>query len=170
MVFGVTANLMKTLTQLKQELQKLTEHYYLCCDPRVRAAIEVVRKENEPRVAELKAKIESLRSERKPVTRWPDNTPDAIKKVCEDYWSGTTEKHTYRIHLWNDKAVWTSYPAGGYTNNGGWNPTPACYYLVEREGANRICGRPKELKSLGFKRNSGKRVTPKMMQDELDKL
>ena len=103
----------KTLSDYKDELRRLAEHYYICCDPRVRAAIEVVCKENEPKVAELQRKIENLRIARKPVTRWPDFTPDNVKKVCEDYWSGTTEKHTYRIHLWNDKAVWTSYPAGG---------------------------------------------------------
>ena len=62
---------------------------------------------------------------------------------------------------------------GGYSNNGGWNPTPASYSmvsLIEREPGMRVGGKPKELKELSFKRNSGQRVTPKMMQAELDKL
>ena len=163
----------KTLSDYKDELRRLTEHYYICCDPRVRAAIEVVRKENEPKVAELQRKIENLRLARKLVTRWPDCTPDNVKKVCEDYWSGTTEKHTYRIHLWNDKAVWTSYPAGGYSTVGGFTPTPPAYELISRtELAYKNSSKKvaKKLKGLCFERNSGKRVTPAMMQAELDKL
>ena len=100
--------------------------------------------------------------------RIPENTPENVLSVCKKFWSGTTESWTYRIHAWNAVAVWTSYPAGGYTDNGGWNPTPACYYLLSLTETQ--FGKPKELQTLSFERNSGKRVTPAMMQAELDKL
>jgi len=162
----------KTLTDLKQELNGLTDYYRLTLHPDVQAVISRLRKENQPRVEELQRQIKDLQSQRKPVLRWPENTPDIILKICQAYWGGTEEYRTFRIHLWNAKAAWTSYPAGGYSTVGGWNPTPSAYFcvsLTERDGSSRLA-KPKVLKQLGFERKSGKRVTPKMMQEFLDTL
>jgi len=158
----------KTLTELKHELDSLTSHYALTSHPDVLVVVERLRNKNAARVKELRAEIDKLQNERKPVLRWPENTPGHILERCKAYWSGTTEYQSFRIHLWNDKAVWTSYPAGGYSTNGGWNPTPACYYCISLSEVES--SKPRQLKELGFERNSGKRVTPKMMQEFLDTL
>ena len=163
-----------TLTQLKDELKRLTDFYYVTNHPDVRAAIEKVRAENKPRVEELNKRIAALHSAKPaPKPRWPENTPANVLKACQDFWSGTEEYRSFRIHLWNDKAAWTSYPAGGYSTVGGWNPTPAHYSLIsfsEREYGHNEKMKPKCVRTLGFERNSGKRVTTAMMQDALDEL
>jgi hypothetical protein len=118
----------KTLMQLKRELDYLL---YVYSDPRVQEQIKIVQAERAPRVKELSAKIELLR-EVKPAKkpRWPEGTPAEVIEVCERYWRGTTEFHTFRIHCWNSKVVCTSYPSGGYSDNGGWHPTPATFYFL----------------------------------------
>jgi hypothetical protein len=164
---------MNTISSIKKSIEQLTNIWWIVQDPRVVAAIAQVKKENAPKVEELQARLKQLQDKRKPKLRWPEDTPEEIVKLCKDYWSGTTELATFRIHKWNDKAVWTSYPAGGFSTTGGFTPTPPAYFLIsrsEREDGNRRGGRPKELKTLSFERNSGKRVTPDMMKAELDKL
>lgn len=162
------------LRELKSELLKLTEYFWLSRDKEVEAAVQKVRERNRPRVEELEKQIAAIREQRPaPKPRWPENTPANVLKACQDYWSGTAEYRSFRIHLWNDKAAWTSYPAGGYSDNGGFHPCPPCYSLISlTQTENRMSksNRPKELKVLRFERNSGKRVTPKMMQDALDEL
>jgi hypothetical protein len=143
-------------------------------DPRLVELKEKIRKEHDSELNKLYDKIKQLKENRpKKKPRWPENTPPHILTACSKYWNGTTEHAIFRIHLWNDKAVWTSYPAGGYSTNGGWNPTPAHYDLISlTEEGSGFGGRdkPKILKSLSFERCSGKRVTAAMMQEELDKL
>lgn len=119
---------MKGIRELKIEVDRLLR---VDNDPRVRAAKELVRQERKPQVEALEKQIEELqdkRPEKKP--RWPANTPEAVLKACAAYWSGTTEFATYRIHCWNEKGACTSYPSGGYSNNMGWNPTPACFHFI----------------------------------------
>ena len=76
---------------------------------------------------ELKALIPK---KREPKPRWPENTPKSVLDFCEKYWRGTTEMDSYRIHCWNDKAVWTSWPSGGYSTVGGWNPVSATFFML----------------------------------------
>jgi hypothetical protein len=162
---------MRTATQIKAELNSLTSLYSLMNNPKVTAALSIVRAENAERVAALKVEL-GLAQKPRPL-RWPDNTPSAVLELCRDYWRGTTEYHFFRIHEWNEVAVWTSYPAGGYSTAGGWNPTPPAYEMIsrsERESCNIIGGRPKSLKSFRCERNSGKRVTSAMRLAELEKL
>lgn len=103
-------------------------------DERVRTARELVRKERQPEIDSIKAKIEELRKLRPAKSsRWPENIPADVLEFCKKYWSGTTEYRTFRIGLWNDDFVWTSYPSGGYSDNGGWHPTPAVHYLLSRK-------------------------------------
>jgi len=168
----MSADKPKTLTQLKGELSNLTNYYSLANHPDVQAVIDRLRKENQPRVEELERQIAKLQSERKPVLRWPENTPANVLKACQAYWNGTEEYNTFRIHLWNDKAAWTSYPSGGYSTVGGWHPVSPAYFCIDLTGRINDMGRirPKMLKELDFGRNSGKRVTPKMMQEFLDTL
>lgn len=116
------------LRSLKAELSSLE---WVEMDPKVRAAREAVRAERKPIVDALKKQIAELQAKRpEKKLRWPENTPANILSACERYWGGTTELATFRIHMWNDKAVWTSYPSGGYSDNGGWNPTPVNYDLI----------------------------------------
>lgn len=123
-----------SLRELSKELDSL---YRVDSDPRVRAAQDLVRKERAPKIAELKEQMEALREKRpEPKPRWADNVPAKVIEFCKEYWSGTTEYSVFRIHCWNDKAVCTSYPAGGYSTNGGWNKTQATFYflsLTEKE-------------------------------------
>ena len=103
-------------------------------DPRVIAAVELIRKERKPQIDVINAKIKELQNKRpakKP--RWDENTPKEVLDICEKFWRGTTEFYTFRIHIWNNDFVWTSYPSGGYSDNGGWNPTPSAYHLISRK-------------------------------------
>jgi hypothetical protein len=160
------------LRELQAKLDSIETDIRL--DPRISDLKNKIRAERQAEIDDIKSKIKQLRDKqpKKKTERWPENTPENVKVVCEKYWNGTTESSTYRIHQWNNKAVWTSYPSGGYSSNGGWNPTPSHYYLVslneEEYGLGRKKG--KVLKELSFERNSGKRVTPAMMKEELDKL
>lgn len=125
----------KTLTQLKRERNRLIDYYSLTSDTRVQKVIDVVRAERAPQVAELDRQIaaaEKARPAKKP--RWPEGTPKNVLAVCERYWSGTTERTTYRIHCWNEHVVCTSYPSGGYSNNGGWHPTSCCFHFLALAG------------------------------------
>ena len=157
------------LEELKAERNRLVDYTFITFDPRVRAAMMLVREENAPKVAEIDARIKSLRDAKPaPKPRFPVDAPQAVLDACDKFWRGTTEHATYRIHLWNNKAVWTSYPAGGYSNAGGWNPTPPSYRLISFSETQY--GKPKQLLDITPERNSGQRVTPKIMQAELDKL
>ena len=122
------------LRELKDQLTMLE---WIDGDPKVNAARAIVRTERMPRINALKAKIAELQAKRPgPKPRWPENTPANVLAVCNLYWRGTTEFYTFRIHCWNDKFVCTSYPSGGYSDNGGWHPTSACFHflsLTERE-------------------------------------
>ena len=51
---------MKTLSELKTELRDLTDYIRITLDPKVKAAIAIVRKEREPKVKELEAQIRAL--------------------------------------------------------------------------------------------------------------
>lgn len=154
---------MKTLRELKRELQRLTDSMYLTSHPKVREAIDAVRKENEPKVKELQQQIKELQDERpKPKPRFPENTPKDVIDVCNKYWSGTEEFHTYRIHCWNDKAVWTSYPSGGFWTNGGYNKAQACFFLISKTDMSGYGSKPKEIYQLEG------RVSLKQMQDALN--
>ena len=131
-----------TLKALKSELWSLNNT--VDNDSRVRRVRNEVIEERWPRIKELEKLIAEAREERptkKP--RWPENTPANVLAICNEYWQGTTESYTFRIHCWNDKAVCTSYPSGGYSDNGGWNPTAACFHflsLTEKE-----YGKPKRI-------------------------
>lgn len=164
---------MRTIKQIKTEIEKLSLHYHLCNDSRIAAILNQLKAENEPQLVVLRAELKTLQSNKKITPRWPENTPEDILKLCRDYWSGTTESYSFRIHQWNEKAVWTSYPSGGYSTVGGWTSTPPAFILIsrtERESGNRIQGRPKQLKEIRFEFNSGKRCTNKMRIEALSKL
>ena len=130
---------MKTLKQLNLELKNLKSVIF---EKRIIKLMDDILLERKPQIESVEAEIESLRSKRPRQTpRWPENTPPNILAVCDTFWSGTTEWYKYRIHLWNSKAVWTSYPSGGYSNNMGWNPTPCCYELVNLNEADSCLGK-----------------------------
>lgn len=138
---------MKTLKQLKEELRLLTEWFHICRSKEVEAAINIVRKRNAPRVAELKAEIESLQAKRpKKNGRWPEDCPENVIKACASRWRGTTESQKYRIHAWTDKAAWTSYGAGGYSDNSGWHRTTSGHEVISL--AEIQFGRPKTLRTM----------------------
>jgi hypothetical protein len=118
----------KTLSQLKLELELLKN---VRTAPEVVEAARKVLEVRKPQIEALEKEIESLRSQRPAkAPRWPVNTPKNVMEAAEARWKGTTEFSTFRIHMWNSKAFWTSYPSGGYSNVGGWNPTPACFSLI----------------------------------------
>lgn len=120
----------KTLKQLELELYELQNVDY---HPKIIALKKIILAERQPEINKLKTEIERLKEIKNNIpkkTRWPEDTPEEILKRCKSYWSGTVEYNEFRIHCWNDKAVWTSYPSGGYSSNGGWNPTPASFHLI----------------------------------------
>jgi hypothetical protein len=118
----------KTLSELKLDLELLKN---VRTAPEVLEAARKVMDKRKPKIEALEKQIEELRSKRPAKSpRWPANTPANVLKAAEDRWRGSTEFHTFRIHMWNSKAFWTSYPSGGYSNNGGWNPTPASFELI----------------------------------------
>lgn len=153
-----TESLKPTISQLKEELSQLTDFWRICQSPEVQEAIKAVRQKNAPRVAELQAQIKALRNAKPgPKPRWPENTPKPVLEACERFWSGIEEFRTFRIHLWNDKAVWTSYPSGGYSTVGGRQLTPPSYHLISLTQTEFKYGtqRPAELVELRFEHGSG---------------
>jgi hypothetical protein len=119
---------MKKLRDLKWELDLLRRVDF---DPEVVAVKKKVLADRQPKIEALERQIKELQGKRPAKRpRWPETTPPHILEACEEYWKGTTEFYSFRIHLWNSKSVWTSYPSGGYSNNGGWNPTPVNYDLI----------------------------------------
>lgn len=119
---------MSTISELNRKLNLLS---FVDLDKRVLEAKRLVRAERQPKIDEIKKEIEALRSKRPlPKPRWPENVPENVLTACKKFWSGTTELYTFRIHCWNDKGVCTGYPSGGYSNNGGWHPTPATFYFI----------------------------------------
>lgn len=52
---------MRTVVAVRRELARLTEFCYLIQHPNVRAAIDKVRRDNEPRAIELRAEIATIR-------------------------------------------------------------------------------------------------------------
>jgi hypothetical protein len=160
------------LRELQAKLDSIERQINI--DKRVFELKKKIRAERQAEIDDIQSKIKQLRDKqpKKKTERWPEHTPANVREACNKYWNGTTEHASYRIHQWNDKAVWTSYPSGGYSTNGGWNPTPACYFLISlrKEESGLHGDKPKVLKTLFFERCSGKRVTPAMMKEELDKL
>jgi hypothetical protein len=123
----------RTISQVKKELTPLTDWWYLCQDKRVRALVEQIKAENAPKIETLRKELEQLQNNKpKPKPRWPETTPPDVIKECQEYWKGTEQYWTFRIHCWNDKAICTSWPSGGYTDNGGWHPSPATFYFLSR--------------------------------------
>lgn len=123
----------RSIKEIKYDLDKLTDRFWISMDQRVRDAIDLVKNENASKVAALEAELAAARRVipvKKP--RWPENTPEDVLEECKEYWRGSTEYHTFRIHCWNDAIVCTGYPNGGYSDNGGWHPTPARFYFLSR--------------------------------------
>jgi len=153
----------RTIREVKGEISHLTDFYYLANDKRVRELINKIRSENADKIKNLEAELSALESKKpKPKLRWAEDTPEDVLSECKEHWRGTTEFATYRIHCWNDKIICTSYPSGGYSDNGGWHPTPATFYFISRtekdfHGANNI----KTLEG---------RQSKKKLQQELDEL
>jgi len=123
----------RTITQIKKEIRKLTDHDSLRFDDRVMKLIREIRKENAPKVEKLRAEIEELETKKpKKKLRWPEDTPEDVLEECNKYWRGTEEHRSFRIHCWNDKIICTGYPSGGYSTNGGWNSTSASFEFISR--------------------------------------
>lgn len=157
---------MRNKREILREIESLTSVLYLSNLPRVQKVIEEIRKENAPKVQELREELEGVESFKKePKLRWPIDTPPELLETSRLYWKGTTEFDKFRIHCWNEKAYWTSYPSGGYSVVGGWVPTPASFILVSRvETKQYDTTRGKTLKELKG------RVSMKTMLEELQKI
>jgi hypothetical protein len=125
----------RTISSVKREISALDSWVSISYHPRVRALIEQIRKENQVKIKELQKELVELEANKKPPKpRWPDDIPESVLAFCKAHWKGTTEYDSFRIHCWNEKAVWTSYPSGGYSTAGGWNPTPAGFHLLSFTG------------------------------------
>lgn len=159
---------MRGINEIKRELEtlELNTPYSIISNKRVSELLLVLRKENADKVALLKKELaeasDSRKKDKKP--RWPENTPQDILEFCKGHWRGTVESATFRIHCWNDKGVWTSYPAGGYSIVGGWVKTQATFFLISLTEMDAYYCRHKVLKTC-----SG-RLSEKSMQAELEKL
>lgn len=123
----------RTITQVKREIDALIGWYALTSDIRVRQLIAQIRKENAGKVAELQKELAVLEANKpKPKPRWPESTPESVVAECAAYWKGTEAFHKFRIHCWNDKVICTGYPSGGYSDNCGWHRTPATFEFIRR--------------------------------------
>jgi hypothetical protein len=122
-----------------------------------------VIEERSPRIKELEKLIAEAREER-PVKkpRWPAETPGKVIEACNEYWGGTEEYRTFRIHCWNDKLVCTSYPSGGYSDNGGWHPTSACFHFLNM--TEKEYGKPKRIGSDLEGRQSQKKLEAELAE------
>lgn len=149
----------ETATSIRYRLRQI--EWKVQSDPRIAVLKKTIAAEYATEVASLNAALAELRAKRPaPKPRWPENTPANVLKVCEAYWSGTEEFHKFRIHLWNDKAVITSYPSGAFWNNGGRNAASACYFCISLTELD--CRKPKVLKT------SDGRTPPAKMQEMLN--
>jgi hypothetical protein len=141
--------------------------------PEVLAARKLVLERRNKEINEIEDQIKKLKEKQpKKKTRFPENTPDNVLKACENYWQGTEEFWKFRIHVWNDKAVWTSWGAGGYSTNGGWVKVKPCYFLISLTEMQSDCGRNrnKKLRTIDCDDRQDKKVTKKELQEILDEL
>lgn len=151
---------MRGIREIQKEIDKLTGYWEITRDPRVQEVINKIIKENAPRVEALKKELEEVRNGKpKPKPRWPENTPENVLAVCEKYWRGTEEFSMYRIHCWNDKYVWTSYPARAWYCQGVRHQGKATFDMLSLTEFE--FGRPKVIKMLDGK------VSLQTMQQEL---
>lgn len=96
-------------------------------------------------IADIDATLTEMK--RKKTPRWPVDIPTEVLQRCQFYWNGTTEHAVFRVHCWNTRAVWTSYPAGGYSDNGGWHRTSPHYDLLSMTENGSHSGKPRVLMS-----------------------
>lgn len=157
---------MTTITDLKRRIRALL---YVDNDPRVVAARRLVKAERANELAEAEKLIAGLRDVGIIRSRWPADTPQHVLDRCDLRWRGSTEHTTYRIHCWNDKAVWTSYPGGKWWDNGGEHYGSPWYEMISLtldSGPHSI--KPRVMIRLESDRRH--RVTRKIMLDHLAKL
>lgn len=122
-----------TISQLKAREDQLTEWYWIHKDPEVEKAIASFTERVRPELEAIRAELKNRRDSRKPVQRWPEDTPPEVLEQCQRFWRGTEEFYKFRIHCWDDQYIWTGYPSGGYTNVGGYVQTPPAYDLIKRK-------------------------------------
>jgi len=133
------------LRSLRHRLNRLNDVRF---SDAVHKAILAERARRAPDIAKVQAAIDELEKCKRPVApRFPADLPGSVLTACDRYWKGTEEFYKYRVHLWNARAVWTSYPSGGYSTNGGWIKSPACYHLLSLL-ENDSHGKPKVLKTV----------------------
>ncbi len=156
------------LKDLKYKLESLERVDFA---PEVIAAKRLVLEKRKPEIDRIKAEIEKLREKQpKKKARWPENIPNNVLKACENYWSGTEEFWKFRVHVWNDKAVWTSWGAGGYSTNGGYVKVSPCYFLIDLIKTENACGKNRNivLKQIDVGDRQGKKVTEKELLEILE--
>jgi len=123
---------MRNATEIRSELKKLNDFSTLIFDPRVRKFISSIIEENQPRIKELEKELEvCLASKKASKPRFPEGVPEEVFSACEKYWKGCEEYHIYRIHCWNNKAVWTSYPTHAWYCQGARYQAKATFYLLD---------------------------------------
>lgn len=146
------------ISVLRFELWRIDRKIAL--DPRMKELRAKITEEYRAEIDAIKAAIAKRQSARRtPAPRWPADCPQDVIDFCDNYWNGTEERRKFRIHCWTDKSAWTSYPSGGYSDNGGWHPAPASFFLISRTEVR--LGRAKVLKELEG------RVSIKQMRDAL---
>jgi hypothetical protein len=154
-----------SVRDLRHQIQRLK--WSVDRDERVLKVISIVKAEIAPKIKALEDQISAIVEKRpKPKPRWPENTPQNVIKKAEKEFEGSTQYHSFRIHCWNDKAFWVSWPSGGYYSLSGWHPTPATFILLSMTKEENKFGKsaPVRLKSVDG------RLSQKSMQEELDKL
>lgn len=126
------------LRELHSRLQDIHDAVYR--DPAVVAAVNAAEARSAAEVRKIHREIQeeinrldAQHEARRLTARWPAGTPEDVLELCRRYWQGTSEYRVFRIHEYNDIAVWTSYPSGGYSDNSGWHRTPSGYRLLFRK-------------------------------------
>ena len=151
----------RTISTVKKEISELSDWIPLSHDPRVVKLIRSIRNENESKIIKLQEELANLeKKKRPPKPRWPDGTPEDVISLCDKHWQGTTEYGKFRIHCWNSKAIWTSYPGGTWSDNGGQHYGAAGFDLISR--TEKDMGKAKVLATWNG------RIGLKQMQEKLE--
>lgn len=153
-----------SISEAKRQLRALSDYQHIAAtDPRVRALVREIIDGNKPAIDSLEELIADLQGKKKAPRRFPDGVPTRVMETCLRYWNGTVEFRSFRIHCWNDYAVWTSYPGGTWSDNMGVHRGTSHYYLIplieyEASGVNTRLGGRKIIADSGFRAGMAKYI------------
>lgn len=126
-----------TIQEVKDHIRRLENPQIYNLE--VRRCIADAFTKNKPEIERLNTHLKKLQEPavKKKAPRWPADVPENVLSFCRAIFQGSTEYQQFRIHCWDGLHVIVSWPSGGYSDNGGWHPTPATfmkYRLSDKPG------------------------------------